>query len=110
MHHSNPLSFLVGARAFDYLALHATPLLPAARGATEQAADRGALAGAYYFVESEDDVARDVRDCLRRGAVEGGAVARACDASASAIDHRRRAAWYARACPRCGGAIRPRSW
>jgi len=102
------VSFLVDARAFRYLVDCLGSLQPAAATAVEVARGRGCIAGCYYFLDLPDEVVRDVRNCLRRngrGSDDG-----ACVAAASAIENRRRGAWYSSSCPRCGGRFPPRGW
>ena len=103
------ISFVVGSRAFRHLVDHVAALTPSGASALEEARQRGCIAGVYYFVETADAVARDVRDCLRGAAVRGAPGDRACTVAAEAIENRRRIAWYAAPCPRCGGRFRPRS-
>jgi hypothetical protein len=104
------LSFLVGARAFRYLVDHLRTLRPSGMAAVEGAQRRGCIAGSYYFLDAPDDVVRDVRNCLRRGAGPRGLGGKACDAAVSAVESRRRVAWLSSQCPRCGGRLRPPSW
>jgi hypothetical protein len=104
------LSFLVGARAFRYLVDHLRTLRPSTMIAVERAQGRGCIGGSYYFLDAPDEIARDVRDCLRRGAGPWGLRGNACEAAVSAVESRRRVAWSSSPCPRCGGRLRPRSW
>jgi len=102
------VSFLIGAPAFRYLVDCLGSLQPAAATAVEVAGGRGCIAGCYYFLDLPDEVVRDLRNCLRRrgrGADDG-----ACAAAASAIENRRRGAWYSSSCPRCGGRFPPGGW
>lgn len=104
------VSFVVGARAFAYLAATLPALQPLTRVAVEQARDRGGIAAMYYFIDVAENVVRDVRNSLRARSRRKDPDGRACDAAASAIEGRRRSAWYLRPCPRCGGRLGPASW
>lgn len=104
------ISFVLGARAFGHVADHLPVLQPSTRVAVQEARDRGGAAAMYFFVDLADDVVRDVRNCLRVRSRRKDPDGRACDAAASAIEGRRRSAWYLAPCPQCGGRLRPASW
>ena len=103
------ISFVVGARAFEYLDSRAG-LEPSTRVAVDTARERGRIAATYYFIDLGDDVVRDIRDVLRGRSGRADADGRACDAAASAIESRRRLAWHLTPCPQCGGSLGPTSW
>lgn len=99
------ISFPLQTEAFRAIAAEPRVVLPASRTAIETAYWRGDFAGAYYFLDVEESVVRDMRDWFLETAAMPGVHARACRRAAEAIQAHLAMAWCAVPCPRCGGAI-----
>jgi len=101
------ISFPVNHRALAYLLGQWTALRPATQRAVLEAGDRGCITNAYYFIDVDTSIAREMRDCFRRRADKRGMEGRLCRMAASSISDRLHVAWYSAPCPVCGHRIRP---
>jgi hypothetical protein len=69
----------VNHRALAYLLGQWTALRPATQRAVLEAEDRGCITNAYYFIDVDTSIAREMRDCFRRRAVrDSGCVVLSC--------------------------------
>src|SRR5439155_560838 len=87
------ISFPVNHRALAYLLGQWTALRPATQRAVLEAEDRGCITNAYYFIDVDTSIAREMRDCFRRRADRHGMEGRLCTVAASSISTRLYVAW-----------------
>ena len=86
-------------RALAYLLGQWTALRPATQRAVLEAEDRGCITNAYYFIDVDTSIAREMRDCFRRRADRHGMEGRLCTVAASSISNRLYVAWCSASCP-----------